>query len=155
MTRYRSTRTDKHPGSRLVHNFPPGDPADPVRASSRPYGYNGFRYWITDEPNEQERPCYCGWLIGLERYGTVHVIDADGRHALVRPSALPLRRRQLTGATALGVAGASLPAEEPWAGPGQPPRHRAIPGEAFSRASRRSPTRSPRPGRRPQRPLCA
>jgi hypothetical protein len=31
--------------------------------------------WVTDEPNENERRCYCGWLDGLEHYGTVRVIE--------------------------------------------------------------------------------
>ena len=76
MKRYRSTLFEKHPGSRLVHNFYPGPDDDPGR--NRPYALDGFRYWITDEPNPNERRCYCEWYGGLEHYGTVGYVDEDG-----------------------------------------------------------------------------
>jgi len=59
-----------------VHNFFPGPPDDPGR--DRPYGANGFRYWITDEPNPHERRCHCGWLGGREHYGTVATVNDKG-----------------------------------------------------------------------------
>jgi hypothetical protein len=69
---------------RLVHNFYPGPHADPGR--DRELGLNGFRAWLTDEPNPNERRCFCGWLDGREHFGTVGVIDAaaerqGGAHA--------------------------------------------------------------------------
>jgi hypothetical protein len=62
-------------GVRLVHNFYPGPADDPGR--NRPLGAEGFRAWITDEPNDNERCCYCGWLDGREHYGTVGYVDAE------------------------------------------------------------------------------
>lgn len=70
MRRYRSKTTKD--GQRLVHNFYPGPPDDPGR--NRAYGDTGFRFWITDEPNPNERRCYCGWLDGREHYSTVRAI---------------------------------------------------------------------------------
>ena len=67
-------------GIRIVHNFYPGPLDDPGR--DRPLREGGFRVWITDEPigsYGDERRCYCGWLDGREHYGTVRVIDADGK----------------------------------------------------------------------------
>lgn len=66
-------------GVRIVHNFYPGPHDDPGR--DREVGLNGFRVWVTDVPNENERRCYCGWLDGREHYGTVAVLDADGQRA--------------------------------------------------------------------------
>ena len=60
---------------RLVHNFWPGPPDDPGR--DRMVGLDGFRIWITDEPNEKMSRCYCGWLEEREHYGTVGTIDAE------------------------------------------------------------------------------
>jgi hypothetical protein len=66
-------------GFRLVHNFYPGPHDDPGR--DREVRLGGFRVWVTDEqPSENERRCYCGWLDGREHYGTVAVIDARGAH---------------------------------------------------------------------------
>ena len=76
MRRYLENPPGKLPGVvRIVHNF--------YRAARTPgrdrlLGLDGFRVWITDEPNENEQRCYCGWLDGREHYGTVGVIDADG-----------------------------------------------------------------------------
>ena len=38
----------------------------------------GFRAWVTDEPNENEKRCHCGWLDGREHHTTVGAIDAHG-----------------------------------------------------------------------------
>jgi len=74
MMRYR-VKTVTVPGMRVVHNFYPGPHDDPGR--NRRYGWDGFRYWITDEPGNDHR-CYCGWLDGREHYGTRYVeADAD------------------------------------------------------------------------------
>jgi hypothetical protein len=62
-------------GVRLVHNFPPGPPDDPGR--NRELGADGFRAWLTDEPNPNMRRCFCGWLDGREHYGTVWIIEAE------------------------------------------------------------------------------
>jgi hypothetical protein len=62
-------------GFRIVHNFYPGPPDDPGR--DRMLGLDGFRAWVTDAPNANERRCYCGWLDGREHYGTVRVIELD------------------------------------------------------------------------------
>jgi hypothetical protein len=77
MIKYRrkTVKPTDPPGVRLVHNFYPGPHDDPGR--DRPYGLDGFRFWITDEPNEREQRCFCGWLDGREHYGTVRVIDSD------------------------------------------------------------------------------
>lgn len=80
MIRYRSKTVA--PGARLVHNFPPGPPED--RGRDRPYGLEGFRYWVTDEPPGSygnEHRCYCGWLDGREHYGT-RWIDDEGRERI-------------------------------------------------------------------------
>jgi hypothetical protein len=62
---------------RLVHNFYPGPHDDPGR--DRPVGLGGFRIWITDEPNPNERRCCCGWLAaGREHQGTVGYVDEHG-----------------------------------------------------------------------------
>ena len=66
--------TQDYPGVRLVHNFYPG--REGYTGEDRPAGADGFRYWITDEPNPNERRCFCGWLDGREHYGTVRVVDA-------------------------------------------------------------------------------
>lgn len=58
---------------RIVHNFYPGPRDDPGR--DRMLGLDGFRVWVTDEPNENERRCHSGWLGGREHYGTVAVIE--------------------------------------------------------------------------------
>jgi hypothetical protein len=78
MKQYRvKTLTKKHShGTRIVHNFYPGPPDDPGR--DRSYANGGFRYWITDEPSEGEQRCYCGWLDGRERYGTVGFVNSEG-----------------------------------------------------------------------------
>lgn len=72
MRRYH--RRTPPPGARLVHNFYPGPDDDPAR--NRAYGADGFRFWVTDSPNEHERRCYCGWLGGREHYGTRRVVEA-------------------------------------------------------------------------------
>jgi hypothetical protein len=41
-------------------------------------GAQGFKYWVTDEPNPLEHRCYCGWLDGAEHYGTVGWVDETG-----------------------------------------------------------------------------
>jgi hypothetical protein len=76
MRRYlsRAPKKDYPEGVRIVHNFYPGPYDDPGR--DREFGLDGFRVWVTDEPNENERRCYCGWLDGREHYGTHAVIDA-------------------------------------------------------------------------------
>jgi len=52
MMRYR-VKTVTVPGMRVVHNFYPGPHDDPGR--NRRYGWDGFRYWITDEPGNDHR----------------------------------------------------------------------------------------------------
>jgi hypothetical protein len=78
MRRYlsKTPKRDYPEGVRLVHNFYPGPIDDPGR--DRFPGLDGFRFWITDEPNPNERRCFCGWLGGREHYGTRHVIDFSG-----------------------------------------------------------------------------
>lgn len=64
---------------RLVHNFPPGPADDPGR--DRKINLNGFRVWITDEPNGSygnERRCHCGWLDGREHYSTRQAVEEAG-----------------------------------------------------------------------------
>jgi hypothetical protein len=61
-------------GVRIVHNFPPG-PADD-HGRDRPLGLDGFRAWVTDEPEWAGKRCYCGWL-GREHYGTRY-LDEGG-----------------------------------------------------------------------------
>ena len=93
MKRYRSKQPPE--GARLVHNFWPGPADDPGR--DRPYGVDGFRYWVTDEPpgsrppstftdvfdmgDGSEHRCYCGWLDGREHYGTRYVDAAGDLHS--------------------------------------------------------------------------
>ena len=44
--------------------------------ADRPYGLNGFRYWVTSGPKVPlERRCHCGWLRGRTHYGTVGKIS--------------------------------------------------------------------------------
>ena len=76
MRRYlaRAPKRSYPEGVRLVHNFYPGPHNDPGR--DRMVGLDGFRVWVTDEPNENERRCHCGWLDGREHYGTREVIGA-------------------------------------------------------------------------------
>jgi hypothetical protein len=81
MKRYlsRTPKKDYPEGVRIVHNFYPG-PFDSDPGRDRALGMDGFRAWVTDEegkPGWGER-CYCGWLGGLEHYGTVGYIDAEG-----------------------------------------------------------------------------
>jgi hypothetical protein len=54
-----------------------GPHTDPGKA--RQLGRDGFRIWITDEPDKWGQRCYCGWLDGRDHYGTVLVIDEAGR----------------------------------------------------------------------------
>ena len=71
-------RKDYAPDVRLVHNFYPGPLDDPGR--ERGYGMGGFRYWVTDEPGNDQR-CYCGWeagSFGQVHYGTTSYIDSSG-----------------------------------------------------------------------------
>jgi hypothetical protein len=77
MRRYLSqTPRKEYPaGVRLVHNFFPGPLEDPGR--DRHPGEGGFRIWVTDEPNEVEGRCYCGWLGGREHYETLVYITED------------------------------------------------------------------------------
>ena len=72
MMRYRrrTITANDPPGTRVVHNFPPGRP-------DRAYADGGFRYWVTDEP--QGHRCYCGWNDDGEHFGTVRWVDADGQ----------------------------------------------------------------------------
>jgi len=81
MRRYlaHAPKRDYPEGVRLVHNFYPGPVDDPGR--DRMVGLDGFRIWVTDEPNEHERPCFCGWFNGREHYGTRRVIDEAGQHS--------------------------------------------------------------------------
>lgn len=76
MTRYRVKHlSDKWPGSRIVHNFPPGEPIDdPGRA--RLYGEDGFRFWVTDE--KMGHRCYCGWNGETVHYGTRGYLNRQG-----------------------------------------------------------------------------
>ncbi len=78
MLRYLSkTPKKEYPADvRIVHNFCPGPHNDPGR--DRVVGLDGFRVWVTDEPNENAKRCYCGWLDGREHYGTAGRIDAEG-----------------------------------------------------------------------------
>jgi hypothetical protein len=78
MRRYlsKTPRREYPAGVRLVHNFYPGPLDNP--GQDRQPGANGFRIWITDEPEAGEVRCYCGWLDGREHYGTRLVIDGDG-----------------------------------------------------------------------------
>jgi hypothetical protein len=79
-------------GVRLVHNFCPGPSDDPGRdrqhQSSRLFGPDGFRYWVTDEPNPNEHRCFCGWHCGVKHYGTRGYVDErgvcwrNGRHVM-------------------------------------------------------------------------
>jgi hypothetical protein len=64
-------------GIRVVHNFWPGPPEDP--GQDRKLGANGFRVWVTDEPNENEKQCHCGWLNGREHFGTIGTVSSSGQ----------------------------------------------------------------------------
>jgi hypothetical protein len=84
--RRKTIRPDDPPGARVVHNFYPGPLDDPGR--SRPHGYNGFRYWVTDEPMGHR--CYCGWDNGREHYGTVSWVDVNRTARSINRSARSL-----------------------------------------------------------------
>lgn len=80
MKRYRTTKVPE--GARLVHNLFPGPSDDPGRC--RAFGADGFRYWVTDEPDAMGNRCYCGWLDGREHNGTVHWINEKGEPQSLR-----------------------------------------------------------------------
>lgn len=65
-------KTDAKPGERVVHNFP---------ARGRPYGQDGFRYWVEpeDAPGGERRRCYCDFVEHAPiHYGTYGVVSEDG-----------------------------------------------------------------------------
>ena len=62
-----SLTPDDPPGALVVHNFPP--------EPGQEFGDNGYRYWITDDP--QGHRCHCDGIDEVH-YGMVGWIDAPG-----------------------------------------------------------------------------